>query len=360
MHAGSVPGKLMPSRRAILRRVENYSDDMEAAWRDFVNQAPGATVAHQIEFRKVIAAGLGCQPHYLLVRDGVAVSGVLPLFLVRTWWNARYLISVPWLDYGGVCAADEESACLLVDRSRELAKTTGASFIELRSVEPIGCELATATERVTFLADLSAGSESLWKNFDAKLRNQVRKAQKSGLTVEYGRHNFLEEFYRVFARRMRDLGTPVWSKKLFAAVLDAFPNSAEIVLVKHGEETATGALLLKFRGRDYIPSAAAYDRFIKSCPYHALYWSVIERGCREGSRWFDFGRSSIDSPTYKFKIQWSETPVPLAWQYSMHGITEVPQINPHNPKYRLAQKIWRRLPLPLANWLGPAVIKNFP
>ncbi len=359
-HRKAARQEINAHRRFELKRIEFYTDDLEEAWRGFVNEAPGATVAHQIEFRRIISRGLGCKPVYLLARDDVGITGVLPLFLVRTWWNARYLVSVPWLDYGGVCATDRESACRLIERAQQLADSTGASFVELRSVEPSGCELATSFERVTFLTDLSLGAETIWKAFDAKLRNQVRKAQKSGFAVEYGQHEFLDDFYKVFSRRMHDLGTPVWGKQLFAATLEAFPRSAHIVLVKKGEETATGALLLQFRGRDYIPSAAAYDRFLKNCPYHALYWSVIERGCKEGSRWFDFGRSAIDSPTYKFKIQWSEIPIPLAWQYSLHRTQEIPRINPHNPKYRLARSIWSKLPLALANRLGPVVIRNFP
>ncbi len=340
--------------------VEDYRDASETEWKEFVAAAPGATIAHEIGFRKVLAAGLGCKPHYLLARSNGAISGVLPLFLVRTWWNARYLVSVPWLDYGGICTHEAESERALLFRAKSLADENGASFIEFRSVEPTHQDLATVTERVTFLVDLSLGAETLWKGFDAKLRNQIRKAQKSELKVEFGGLNFVDEFYRVFSTKMRDLGTPVWSKRLFVEILTKMPDNSEIVLVRRGEETVTGALLLKSKGREYIPSAASYDKFLKLCPYHALYWTVIERGCREGARWFDFGRSSIDSPTYKFKIQWSENPVPLAWQYSMHRMKEVPQINPGNPKYRLAQEVWRHLPLSLANLLGPAVIRNFP
>ena len=343
-----------------MRRVVEYSDDCEEIWTDYIKRSPQASIAHQIGFRKVIREGLGNTPIYLMVRDGDAVAGVLPLFSVRTWWNVRYLISVPWLDYGGICADDPDAEALLLHEAKKIAEREKAVFIEFRSEHKTKQALADLDQRVTFLMDLNPDSEALWKSLDSKVRNQVRKSHNSGLTVHYGHLELLDEFYRVFAWKMHELGTPVWGKKLFAGVLKEFPDSVEIVLVKQGDTTVTGALLLAHKDRLYVPSAASYRKYLKMCPYHALYWSVIERGCRTGFKYFDFGRSSINSSTYHFKKQWVSTPTPLEWQYSLHRISEIPQINPSNPKYRLAKWLWMRLPLPAANLLGPFVIKNFP
>lgn len=348
------------SGRVSLRKVSEYSDDCEGLWTEYVRQSPRASIAHQIGFRKVIKEGLGNRPLYLIVKDGDHLTGVLPLFLVRTWWNVSYLISVPWLDYGGICADDVESEALLLEEARRIAEREKAIFIEFRSERAGSQELVNFQQRVTFLMDLTVGGEAIWKAFDAKLRNQIRKSQNSGLTVQYGHLELLDEFYKVFAWKMRELGTPVWGKKLFAGVLREFPESVEIALVKQGETTITGALVLSFKDRQYVPSAASYRKYLKMCPYHALYWNVIERGSKTGFKYFDFGRSMIDSSTYHFKKQWVNTPTPLEWQYSLHRISEIPQINPSNPKYRFARLLWSKMPLPIANLLGPLVIRNFP
>lgn len=351
---------ISPSGRVLLRRVSEYTDDCEGVWTDYIKSSPQASIAHQIGFRKVIKEGLGNSPIYLMVRENDRISGVLPLFLVRTWWNVTYLISVPWLDYGGICADNLDSEALLLEKAQQIAEREKAVFIELRSERRSKQQLDDLHQRVTFLMDLTPGSEVIWKSFDPKLRNQIRKSQNSGLTVQYGHHELLDEFYKVFAWKMHELGTPVWGKKLFAGLLMEFPDSVEIALVKQGETTITGALLLSHKDRLYVPSAASYRKYLKMCPYHALYWNVIDRGSRTGYKYFDFGRSTIDSSTYHFKKQWVSTPTPLEWQYSLHRISEIPQINPSNPKYRFAKWLWSHLPLSAANLLGPSVIRNFP
>ena len=343
-----------------MRRVEEFTDDCERIWTDYVRESPQASIAHQVGFRRVIREGLGSTPVYLLVRDGDRITGVLPLFLVRTWWNVAYLISVPWLDYGGICADDAESEALLLEEARRIAEREKAVFIEFRSERKSHQPMVDFDRRVTFLMDLTTGSDAIWKALDGKVRNQIRKSQNSGLTVEYGRLELLDDFYRVFAWKMHKLGTPVWGKRLFAELLQEFSDSVEIALVKQGETTITGALLLSFKDRLYVPSAASYQKYLRSCPYHALYWNVIDRGSKSGFKCFDFGRSMTGSSTYNFKKQWVSTPTTLEWQYSLHRILEIPQINPSNPKYRFAKWMWTRLPLPAANLLGPAVIRNFP
>ena len=343
-----------------MRRVVEYSESHRELWTNFVNRSPNASIAHQIGFRKVIEDGLGMTAKYLAVHLDDRLTGILPLFKVKTWWNAVYLVSVPWLDYGGICADDDESERLLLDEAKRLANREGANFIELRSEHKSHQQLVDYSHRVTFLMELSAGADAIWTGFDPKLRNQVRKSQNSGLTVQYGGLELLDEFYKVFAWKMHELGTPVWGKKLFAGVLTEFSDSVELALVKKDSETVTGALVLRFKDRMYVPSAASYRQYLKQCPYHALYWNTIGRAIEKGCKYFDFGRSSVNSSTYNFKKQWVEVATPLEWQYSLHRVSEVPEINPGNPKYSFAKWIWSRMPLPLANLLGPAVIKNFP
>jgi len=340
--------------------VRPYANEDRSAWTHFVASAQSATVCHEIGWREVMRNSLGHLPRYLIATNDTRVTGVLPLFEVTTWWRARYLVSIPWLDYGGVCAEDQATAHTLLKEAGKLATEIGARFIEMRSVAAVSDSLPQTDNRVTFNLKLSPDPDQIWHSFGAKLRNQIRKSEKSGLTTEIGGSGKLDDFYRVFCHNMRDLGTPVWGIDLFEQVLKQFPDTAQIILVKHESRTIAGGLILKFKNSLYVPSASAYRESLKFCPNHALYWRVISEGCCEGCDIFDFGRSAKGSNTFKFKQQWVPEPTQLHWQYLLNTVDTIPAINPSNPKYRMFISAWQHLPLALANFLGPKVIKNFP
>lgn len=341
--------------------ISELTTEYEAAWSQFVSDHPDATIAHEIGWREVIRDSLGHRPIYLTASEGPRITGILPLFLVKTWWQSRYMVSLPWIDYGGVCASDNESERLLLKRACEITRQHKAEFMELRSVDssPIS-DLEVSEKKVTFLLELDKDPEIVWKGFNAKLRNQVRKADKSGLVTEYAGLEKLDLFYRVFARNMRDLGTPVWGKDFFERILTRFADTAKIILVKMNDKTIAAGLVLAFKDRLYVPSASSYRSYLKYCPNHALYWRVIKDACEQGYQYFDFGRSTWDSNTFKFKKQWAPEPRQLRWQYHLNKADEIPAINPNNPKYRLFIGMWRMLPLSVANMVGPRLIKNFP
>lgn len=341
-------------------RVVPHSDQYRDQWDSFVLNSPGATIAHQSGWSTAIEQGLGHKPRYLIALDNESLCGVLPLFLVTTMWRSKYLVSVPWLDYGGILAESAEAADALLKEAVNLKSKHSAQFVEFRSPEPTHGDLPTKTEKVTFKLRLDNDPEKIWAAFDAKLRNQIRKALKSELTTEFGREDKLPEFYRVFQWKMHQLGTPVWGYRFFEAILKHMGRSAEIILVRHEGKVIAGGLVLSFKDQVYVPSAASISEYLRLCPNHALYWEVIRRGCESGSKWFDFGRSSVDSNTYRFKKQWVPVPTQLHWQYCVSEGDQLPSVNPNNPKYRIFINLWRKMPLPIANLLGPRVIRNFP
>jgi FemAB-related protein (PEP-CTERM system-associated) len=348
-------------QRTSVTTVSEYTPQMESQWTRFVEHMPEATVAHQIGWREVIRDSLGHRPVYLMAINGDEITGILPLFLVKTWWRARYVVSLPWIDYGGVCARDVESERLLLERACRVTEEENARFMELRSVvNSTSLDLATSDKKVTFLLNVEGGPDRIWKGFNAKLRNQIRKADKSGLATEYGGLDELELFYRVFAHNMRDLGTPVWGIDFFERMLVRFEDNAKLVLVRKDDRVIAGGLVLAFKDRLYVPSASAYRSYLKYCPNHALYWRVIRDAAEQGYRYFDFGRSTWNSSTFNFKKQWTPTPTQLHWQYHLNKADQIPAINPDNPRYRLFIGLWQKLPLPVANTIGPRLIKNFP
>jgi FemAB-related protein (PEP-CTERM system-associated) len=343
-----------------MKEIVEYTDEYQTAWLEYVESSPSTTIAHCIGWKEVMQNSLGHRPRYILAIEGSRIRGILPLFVVKTRWQSRYIISLPWIDYGGICADDIETEKLLLDEARRITESEKAEFMELRSIKANDLNLVHRKDKVTFLLRLDKDPEKIWKGFDAKLRNQIRKSQKSGLTAEFGGVEKLVSFYKVFSRNMRDLGTPVWGIGFFESILKEFSDTAQIILVKKDKSVIAVGLILSFKDRLYVPSASSYRSSLKYCPNHALYWEVIKKGCEQGYRYLDFGRSTWHSNTFNFKKQWVATPTQLTWQYYLNKRKDLPSLNPSNPKYRLFIGLWRKLPLPIANYLGPKIIKNFP
>jgi Acetyltransferase (GNAT) domain len=159
---------------------------------------------------------------------------------------------------------------------------------------------------------------------------------------------------------MRDLGTPVWPKSLFSEQFRNFPNDTELALVRLGDLYIGGGLIVHHLDYSGVPSASAYRDYLNLCPNNILYWEVIRHCIRRGSNRFDFGRSSLDAGTYNFKKQWIKNPRPQVWQYKLITIDSLPELNPANPRFRWAINVWRRLPLPIANALGPRIVTKLP
>jgi serine/alanine adding enzyme len=340
--------------------LREYTEEFSEAWKDCVKKNSSSTFAHQIEWKYILERSFKQKPVYLLAVADNQVCGILPIFYYSSLLFGKFLVSLPWLDYGGVCADSEKIQIKLIDKAVEIAQQEGCKFLELRGVVSKDQRLHTKTSKVTFLLELEADPEKVWKKLDSKARNQIRKAQKSELTVSFGREENLDPFYSVFSTNMRDLGTPVWTKDLFKNILTYLSDSSEIALVKLKNKVIGGALVLYFKDMMTVPSASSLSSFLKYCPNNILYWEIIKRGCEKGVKRFDFGRSTLNSGTFNFKKQWVKEPTQLYWQYHLNKIKYLPELNPENPKFSLGKKLWRKLPLALTNFLGPKIIRNLP
>jgi FemAB-related protein (PEP-CTERM system-associated) len=272
----------------------------------------------------------------------------------------RFLISSPWLDYGGPLADDDSVARQLIDAAESKARELQCRFFEMRAVAHRLPGMTEKTDKRQFHLDLTPGEDEVWKSFDAKARNQVRKAEKSGLTCVFGGRELLDDFYHVFARNMRDLGTPVWPRSLFEQIFGQFRNEAEIAAVKLGPKTVGAGVILHYGGYSGMPSASSYRKYRDLCPNNLMYWETIKHAIARGSKVFDFGRSSEGAGTYNFKKQMVRQPTEQIWQYRLLTIDTLPEMNPDNPKYKTAIALWRKLPLWLANWLGPKIVTKLP
>ena len=352
------PGSTLdrPSDRGAVA-VRLAVDGDEAAWDAYAIDHPDATGYHTWAWRRVFARAFGHESFYLMATSGQAIVGALPLVHIRSPLFGRSLTSMAFLNYGGLIADSAAVAEALLGEARILAKRLGCPHVELRHVGRRFPELPCREHKVTMLLPLQQG---MWEALDRKVRNQIRKAQKSELTTERGGANLLDEFYQVFARNMRDLGTPVYSRALFANVLGQFPDRAAIHVVRKGSTPIAAGLTFQTAGRVEVPWASSIRDFNALCPNHLLYWHIIETAVERGCGLMDFGRSTPNEGTFKFKEQWGAQPVPLHWEYVMVEGHELPTIAAGNPKFRAMVAAWKRLPLPVAGLLGPGIVKGIP
>jgi FemAB-related protein (PEP-CTERM system-associated) len=246
-----------------------------------------------------------------------------------------------------------------MERAGRLAGSIGSRHVEFRDTRRRD-GWPMRTDKVIMELALPGSTDELWARFDPKLRAQIRRANKEGVQIVRGRGELLPEFYAVFARNMRDLGTPVYAARFFAAILAAFPQAASIVLCRHRGRAVAGGFLLQHRERLEIPWAASVREYNRFGVNMALYWEALRTAIEASCRVFDFGRSTVDSGTYRFKKQWGASPRPLFWHYWLDAGVALPQLTPGNPKYRLAIAAWQRLPVFVANRLGPALVKHLP
>jgi FemAB-related protein (PEP-CTERM system-associated) len=309
----------------------------------------------------VLQRGLGHVPYLLEASEAGQTCGVLPLAFVRGPLFGRFLVGLPYVDSGGVTADTDRAAWALIDRAAQLADDLRARFLELRHESPI--EHPRLSERmaskVHMRLPLPATADVLWRGLDCRARNQVRKARKGGVTVGWGGLELLDDFYAVFTRNMRDLGTPVYGRGLFRAALEQFPARAELCVARFGQRPVAGALLLHGWGVSNVPSASSLRPYNYTCANTLMYWHLLERAVERGQAVFDFGRCTRDGSHYAFKGSWGARPEPAVWQYYVRSGT-IGDVRPDNPRYRRWVRLWQLLPVGLTRWVGPAIVRGIP
>ena len=342
------------------RLLDITADSAGAEWDQFVLNRRDASGYLLSGWRRVFENAFGHETLYLAAREHGRIVGVLPLAIFKSRVFGRFAVSLPFVNYGGVCAEDDEVAQALVAKASSVAEKRGLSHVELRHTERLMPQLPARTHKVTMRLMLGDDPARMWEGLDRKVRNQVRKAEKSGLTWRRGGAELLDRFYEVFAINMRDLGTPVYSPRFFREVLANFPETATVCLVDHGDRTVAGAIALSHRDVLEVPWASSLREYRSQCPNNLLYWKIIEHGVDTRKTSLDFGRSTPNEGTYHFKQQWGAKPEPLYWEYAMQSGRELPNLSPSNPKYRAAINLWTRLPVGLTKIIGPHIVRSIP
>jgi serine/alanine adding enzyme len=332
-------------------------------WQAYVDSVPDASQYHALEWREIWQHTFGHRSWYLMARDRGRVRGVLPIVEMQSALFGHFFVSLPFLDRGGILADTPDCEAALATAAADLAVKRGARHIELRqSVAAANLTDAGWTLRrhkAALVVNLSADQETIWSNLSSRLRGKIRKAAKSEAVFSVEGIEALKEFYRVFGLNMRDLGTPVYSADFFRNILRA-AKDAVILLVRREGRAVAGAIALRRGGRIDLPWICSDYAQTSHQVNEFLYWSAIKWACGAGARELDLGRCSIDSGTYRFKMQWNPEVRPLFWYYWLASGIELPDLSPNNPKYALAVRCWKKMPLSLANRLGPWIVRNIP
>lgn len=331
------------------------------AWDDFVLRHPQASLWHQWAWRELAESVFGCRSYYLAARLPCGeIRGVLPLMRLSSRLFGDYIVSLPFVSHGGTLVVDPAADTALMQGASELALQLGVRHAEFRERKPRPDQWPARTDKVVMELPLEASPEAQWKVLGSKLRAQIRRPEREGAVVQLGGPELLDDFYAVFARNMRDLGTPVYSRRLFEQVCLRFPGQTELIVVRIAEQPVAAGLLVHHGGVTEIPWASSLREWNRVGANMLLYWRAVCAAISRQSRAFDFGRSSRDSGTYRFKAQWGAQPSQLYWHYWLPEGAGLPQLNPDNPRFALAVRAWQRLPLWVANRVGPLLVRKLP
>ena len=329
----------------------------QPAWDHFVTTRGDEAGYHSWSWQRVFENAFGHRCVYLMAKRGDDVAGVLPLVQIKSRLFGNTLTSLPFLNYGGVMADGADAAEALVTRAKSEAEARGCGHVELRHVAAQFPHLPSKQHKVSMRLPLGP---NMWDGLDRKVRNQIRKAEKSGLAIERGGVELVPEFYRVFARNMRDLGTPVYSRRLFEEVARAFPDRSRLHVIRLKGEPVAAGFTYRTDRMVQLPWASSIREFNSLCPNVLLYWDAIQYAHSVGAPVFDMGRSTPNEGTFKFKAQWGAQPVPLNWEYQLLTPGEMPNVSPANPKFQLAIAVWQKLPLALTTRVGPMIVRAIP
>ena len=342
--------------------VERFAGPEGAAeWDACVERAAGWTHFHRWGWKAVIEQVFGHECIYLAARDDAGhVIGVLPLVHARSRLFGDYLVSMPFLNYGGPLGS-EPAVHALVEHAAGVARDLGVDLLELRNRDRLPLEMPVSQRKITCVLDLESGNaEAAWEALSSNVRRKVRHAQKEGFSVAFGLEQ-RDAFYKVFSRHMRDLGTPTLPRRLFEKLVAQFPEDIWIGCVYAGNQPVAAGFGFQWGhpGELELTWVSALQDYHRSYANMLLYWAFIERAANQGLCLFNFGRCTPGGGTHRFKQQWGSRDVPLMWYQPVAG-RRVATPSPHERAFAWGPAVWKRLPLAVANRLGPPIVRLIP
>ena len=338
-------------------QVRAFLEHDRASWTSFVQACPDATFFHRIEWRDVIERVFGHRTHYLLAERDGQITGVLPLAQVKSLLFGHSLVSLPFAVYGGAAVSDEQARSLLHEAAVELARQLGVDHLELRnrvSYEPGWPQQNLfVTFRKAIQPDLEANMLAIPRKQRAMVRKAIGRGLVSKIDADVGR------FFDLYADNAHRHGTPPFPRKYFESLLQTFGDACEVMTIMSARGQPVSSVMSFYFRDEVLPYYAGDVSEARELAANDFkYWELMRRACERGCRIYDYGRSKQGTGSFDFKTNWGFDPQPLHYEYKLLKRSDVPQNNPSNPKYRAAIQLWRRLPRPVVNALGPAIVRN--
>ena len=336
--------------------VREVTIDQLEEWDDYVAKSDDASFFHRGGWYRIIRDSFNHTPHYLRAVDSDGnTRGILPLFEVKSMLFGHSLVSVPFCVYGGAVADSSDVRRLLEDEAANLARDLNVDYLELRNIEKTRDDWPVKSLHATFLREIEEGEEAILLSIKNKQRAVIRKSLRTNFSREL--QDNVDDFFFAYSTSVRNLGTPVFSKRYFENLKKEFGQDCEIVSIKG--DNGLHCSLISFYFKDHVLPyyGGGLSASRKSKAMDFMYYDLMCRAGKEGYRTFDFGRSKIDSGPYNYKRHWGFAPQLLHYQYFLVNSNKLPELNTTNPKYQMVISAWQKLPLKMSQLLGPLLSK---
>ena len=341
----------------VIQRLAPEDARSAALWDAYVLQCPQATFFHRAGWQRILHSVFRHPTHYLYATEGGRITGVLPLAQVKSLLFGNALTSLPFAVYGGAAADDDATATALEAEAEAIARKLGVQHLELRQLHRRHPDWPAQDLYVTFRKEILAEEEANMLAIPRKQRAMVRKGIKNGLKseVDIG----VDRFFALYADNVHRHGTPAMPKRYFEALRSEFGDDCEVMTVTTAEGRLLSSVMSFYFRDEVLPYYAGDDEAARDLAANDFkYWELMRRSCARGLKVFDYGRSKQGTGSFSFKKNWGFEPTPLRYEYRLYKRDAVPQNNPSNAKFKLMIQTWRKLPIGVANWLGPMVVRN--
>jgi len=341
-------------------KIYYLADTDKPIWNRFVYQHSHATFYHLVEWKDIIERSFSHRTYYLYALRDNTITGILPVVYLKSVLFGKILCSMPFVNFGGIVALDNDSEHLIIAEGFKLQKRLKANFLELRHLTPTSLQLPSKKNKVSMTINLSSPADDIWNKFKGKHRTNIRKSLKAGFSFRRGGIELLDDFYLLISKGWQHLGTPIYGKGFFRNILIYLPQHTEIYVVYFRDQPVATAFNGIFQKTIEGMWTFSLREFSHLHVNYFLYWQMIKDASNEGMQRFHLGRSTKDSNAVQFKSKWLAKPHQLYWEYIMQEDQPLPEINPQNPKYTLPIKVWKNLPLTATQIFGPFLSKYIP
>ncbi|SDH23659.1 FemAB family XrtA/PEP-CTERM system-associated protein [Nitrosomonas sp. Nm132] len=330
--------------------------DVVIAWDTFVITCSEATFFHRAGWQQVIEKAFGHKTWFLYAEINGEIDGVLPLVEINSYLFGHSLSSLPFCVYGGIAASSEAARLVLDQTAQRLAARLKVDYLEYRNLKPFHTDWPAKDLYVTFRKEIDPDVEKNMLAIPRKQRAMVRKGAKNGLQSCIDED--IEQFFHAYSVSVHRLGTPVFSKNYFRLLKAIFAEDCELMIITHENKVVSAVMSFYFRDEVLPYYGGGTDEARDLAANDFMYWELMRRACEHGYKIFDFGRSKRGTGSFSFKKNWGFEPQSLYYECQLHQTKALPNHNPLNPKYHLFIKAWQKLPLSLANLIGPYIVRN--